>query len=77
MGLTINHKNDVVVASKAGLKFLGHSISKDFAIVDKHTTKSILKKLDWHNTASYKALPLTKSAKVNMDWILLEKYVDV
>ncbi len=51
--LTINPKNDVIVPSKCGLKFLGHSINKDIVAVDKHTTKSVLDKLDWHNAASY------------------------
>jgi len=46
-------------------------------VVDKHTTKNVLNKVDWHNVASYRALPLVKAAKNSMDWILLEKYVDI
>ena len=77
LGLTINPKNDVVAASKTGLKFLGHAITKGYAIVDKHTTKSVLNKLDWHNAASYRSLALVRGAKASVDWILLEKYVDI
>jgi RNA-directed DNA polymerase len=77
LALTINSKNDVVVASRAGLKFLGHNITKGFTEVDKHTTRSVLSKLDWHNAASYKAMPLPETDKRSLDWILLEKYVDV
>lgn len=75
--LTINSKNDVVVAIRAGLKFLGHNITKDIIEVDKHTTRNVLSKLDWHNAASYKALLLSEEDKKGLDWILLEKYVDV
>lgn len=77
LGLTINPKNDFVIASQSGLKFLGHDIVKDFALVDKNTTKSVLSKLVWHNAASYKALPLSQVDKASLDWALLEKYVDV
>jgi hypothetical protein len=76
LGLTINPKNDFVVSSQSGLKFLGHNITKDFAVVDKHTTKSVLSKLDWHNAASYRALLLAATDKASLDWILLEEYVD-
>jgi hypothetical protein len=75
--LTVNPKNDVVVSSHAGLKFLGHAITKDFAVVDKHTTKSVLAKLDWYNAASYRSLPLVKSVKARMDWILLDRSIDI
>lgn len=75
--LTINPKNDAVVASKDGLKFLGHDINRGLVVVDKHTTKSVLSKLDWRNAASYKALWLPETEKIRIDWILLEKDVDI
>lgn len=77
LGLTINPKNDIIVTSKDGLKFLGHTINKDLAVVDTHTTKSVLGKLSWQNAASYKALSLSGADKKSLDWILLENYFDV
>jgi hypothetical protein len=32
---------------------------------------------DWHNIGSYRAMPLVGTAKKQLDWILLEKYVDI
>ena len=46
LSLTINPKNDVVVSAHDGLKFLGHNITLDSVAVDKHTTKSILSKIN-------------------------------
>jgi hypothetical protein len=77
LGLTVNSKNDIVVPSGSGLRFLGHVITSYGAVVDKFTTKSILQKLSWRNAASYRSLALVESEKARMDWILLEKYVDI
>lgn len=75
--LTLNPKNDFVFAANEGLKFLGHAITGNFVTVDKHTTNSIIRKIGWQNASSYRALPLVKAAKDQLDWILLEKYVDI
>lgn len=75
--LSINPKSNVVVPAASGLKFLGHDITRAAVIVDRHTTKRILPKIGWHNVSSYKALALPTEAKNSLDWILLEKYVDM
>jgi hypothetical protein len=76
LSLSLNPKNDVVVPADT-LKFLGHQVDKNEAVVDRHTTASVLRKIDWHNAASYRALPLLNNGKTHLDWILLEKYVDI
>jgi hypothetical protein len=77
LGLTINPRNNVVVATQHGLKFLGHDITHSSVLVDKHTTKSVLGKTNWYNAASYKSLLLAESEKRNLNWILLQKYIDI
>ena len=76
-GLAVNPKNDVVVQARAGLKFLGHAVTKSFTMVDKHTTRSVLAKVSWHNVASYRSLYLVEAARKELDWILLEKDLDL
>jgi RNA-directed DNA polymerase len=71
--LSLNPKNDVIVAAKYGLKFLGHAITENFAVVDRHTTKDIMTKVTTRNISSYQALPLIKSAQARLPWILLEE----
>lgn len=75
--LAINTKNDFIFATAAGLKFLGHEINVRELSVDKTTTKSALNKLNWHNAASYKSLNFDHDTKKRLDWILLEKSVDI
>lgn len=75
--LTVNPKNDIIIPSQYGLKFLGHNITKSYTVVNKHTTRNVLNKLNWRNAPSYKALTLSETDKKRLDWILLEKYVDV
>lgn len=77
LNLTVNPKNDAVIGPPLSLKFLGHAVTEDFAVVDKHTTKSILGKTSRRNISSYRALPLVPEAKNQLDWILLEEYVDI
>lgn len=57
----------------SGLQFLGHSITGTAVVVDWHTTKSILSKVNIDNISSYKALYLEQDAKKSLDWVLLEK----
>ncbi len=73
----INPKNDVVVKSCLGLNFLGHNITEDYIVVDRHTTKHALSRLDWYNASSYKSLSLADSERIRLDWILLEKTFDI
>lgn len=77
LGLSINPKNDIIVSADKGLHFLGHAVTAGFAVVDRHTTTSVLHKVNARNISSYRALPLVKTAKNQLDWILLEKYVDI
>ena len=75
--LTVNVKNDIVIAASHGLKFLGHTIKADSLIVDSYTTNRVVERLSWHNASSYRSLPLAKLARDSLDWILLENYVDI
>jgi len=77
LGLTVNPKNDVVVAALDGLHFLGHRVSGNKAVVDRLTTDRILSKITTRNIASYRALYLENDIRKRLDWILLEKYVDI
>lgn len=77
LGLSINPKNNVVVAARHGLRFLGHTITAMSTVVDDYTTRRVLKRLDSHNASSYRALYLVKEARNSLDWLLLEKYVDI
>lgn len=75
--LVVNPKNTVIVPASSGLKFLGQAVSDTFSVVDKHTTRRVLGRIAPHNTSSYRSLPLVPAAKNQLDWILLEKYVDI
>jgi RNA-directed DNA polymerase len=77
MRLTTNPKNNIVIAANRGLKFLGHIVTADSLVVDAYTTRRVLERIDWHNVSSYRALPLAKEVKDGLDWLLLEKHVDV
>jgi hypothetical protein len=73
LSLKLNPKNDVIVAARNGLKFLGHAITGEFAVVDRHTTRDILLKVTPGNISSYRALPVVKSVRDRWAWILLEE----
>jgi retron-type reverse transcriptase len=73
MNLIVNPKNDIVIAVRQGLKFLGHTVTADSAQVDIYTTRRVLQRVNWHNASSYRALPLVKTAKDGLDWILLNE----
>lgn len=75
--LRINPKNNIVVPSCFGLKFLGHEISDKLSVVDKSTTKAIIRKVNWDNASRYRSLFLQEEAKDCLDWTLLAKYFDV
>ncbi len=77
LNVTINPKNTVVVSAQSGLKFLGQEVSSHFAVVDKHTAARVLDRIEPRNASSCRALPLPDTAKKQLDWILLDKYVDV
>jgi retron-type reverse transcriptase len=74
--LKINPKNNVVVAPPHQLKFLGHDITEEYALVDKHTAHGIMTKISSRNIASYRSLHLVKGVSKQLDWILLER-VDI
>ena len=77
LNLSINPKNDVTVACKDGLKFLGHVINDGTLFVDKNSAKSVLDKVNNHNIASYRSLYLEESARKQLDWLILEKMLDI
>jgi len=77
MNLALNPKNDVIVTAQSGLRFLGHDVTAELSVVDRHTTKSILPKITSKNISSYRSLFLAEPVRKQLDWILLEKYVDI
>lgn len=77
LGLSLNPKNNIVVPAESGLRFLGHEVDHDSAVVDRHTTRAVLSKVDLHNVASYKSLYLPDEAKHQLDWIITEKIFDI
>ncbi len=70
--LSLHKKNDAIVPSESGLKFLGHAITKDFCVVDKATSRAALKRVTPKNLASYKSLKLTKGIEAKLDHKILE-----
>ena len=66
--LAVNPKNDVIVPASAGLHFLGHVVTSSYVVVDRHTTKLVLAKVNSSNIASYKSLLLAKVPKTQLDW---------
>lgn len=77
LGLRLNPKNNVICPVKSGLHFLGHVITSSYVVVDKHTTKSVLGKVNLHNASSYKSLKLVKSAKESINRELVNQILDI
>ena len=73
LGLRINPKNDYIVPARRGLHFLGHAVTSSYIVVDKHTTRAVLRKSRSSNIASYKSLRLAAIPKKQLDWQLLEE----
>jgi retron-type reverse transcriptase len=74
--LTINPKNDAIFAANQPLHFLGHVITREYIIVDRHTTNRALQKANLSNIASYKALKLVKWSKRQLDWQFLDEITE-
>jgi len=78
--LTVNPKNDVIFRTDQPLHFLGHVITDKYVVVDKHTTRTVMEKINLRNVASYKSLKLAKWPKRQIDYLILdeiEKTVDI
>ena len=73
LGLHVNPKNDYIVPARRGLHFLGHAVTSSYIVVDKHTTRSVLRKSRSGNIASYKSLRLAIMPKKQLDWQLLDE----
>lgn len=71
--LPVNPRNDAIFRADQPLHFLGHVITKNYVVTDKHTTKSVMKKVNLTNIASYKSLKLAKWPKREIDWIIAEE----
>ncbi|MCL2451798.1 reverse transcriptase/maturase family protein [Candidatus Saccharibacteria bacterium] len=71
--LAVNPKNDVIIRADQPLHFLGHVITDKYAVVDKHTTRSVMEKVNIRNIASYKSLNLAKWPKRQIDYLLLDE----
>jgi hypothetical protein len=74
--LSLNPKNNIVCRGRDGLHFLGHVITRDYCVVDKHTSKSIIDKLTVWNAASYNSLKLVPQLKEQINRELIEKILD-
>ncbi len=77
LGLSLNPKNDVVVPVSGGLHFLGHVITKEFVVTDRHTSRSALTKVSYHNLASYRALNLAKNVKKQLNWKVIDEISEI
>jgi retron-type reverse transcriptase len=72
LGLSLHQTNDVVVAVKQGLHFLGHVITSKFLVVDKQTSKIAVAKVSIKNVASYRSLLLLEVLHEEINWELLQ-----
>ncbi len=72
LNLSINPKNNIIVKASDGLHFLGHIITSSNLVVDKHTTKAVLSKINARNIASYKSLKLDQPSKNQLDYLMLD-----
>lgn len=68
LNLQVNPKNNVIVSASSGLHFLGHVITGLYTVVDRHTTKAVLRKSSIKSIASYKSLHLAAVPKKQLDW---------
>lgn len=75
--LTISPKSDVIIRADQPLHWLGHVVTDKCAVVDKYTTRSVLRKVNLRNVASYKSLNLAKWPKRELDWRLLDEVFDI
>ena len=73
LGLYIHTRNDVIIPAESGLKFLGHVIMPKYCIVDKTTSKNVLKKISLTNLASYSSLKLAKTVHQQLRWLALDE----
>lgn len=73
LGMNINPKNNIICQARRGLHFLGHVITQQYIVVDKHTTKATLQKSSSRSIASYKSLKLASVPKKQLDWQLLDE----
>ena len=77
LGLPVNPRSNVVVPAAAGLHFLGHAVTSSYAMVDKHTSQTMLARVTSANLPSYQALALAKSLKRELYWRILDENVQI
>ena len=77
LNLTLNPKNNLIVSANRPIHFLGHAITRNYIFTDKHTTRSVLGRVDPTNVASYKSLNLVKASKSTLDHLLLSQISDL
>ena len=63
----------MIVRPDQGLHFLGHAISDQYVLVDRHTTKRALGRVNMRNLVSYKSLKIVELPKRQLDWIVLNE----
>ena len=59
------------------MHFLGHVITKEFVVTDRHTSRSALTKVSYHNLASYRALNLAKNVKKQLNWKVIDEISEI
>jgi retron-type reverse transcriptase len=71
--LRVNPRNDVIATAHTGLHFLGHAITKNWIVVDRHTTQRATERVNLTNIASYQSLKLAKYPKKGLSWTVLDE----
>ena len=73
LGLSLNSKNDVIETVSSGLHFLGHAVTKEYIVTDRHTSRAALAKVNYRNLASYQALHLAKNVRTQLSWKVIDE----
>jgi len=71
LSLSLHGKNDIIISSKNGIKFLGHLIYPDSPLsVDKYMMEKIASNFNYINAASYTNSHLPKRKESLLPWLL-------
>lgn len=73
--LKVNHKNDIIVNARQGIKFLGVKIYPDKILLNKRNLKRINTRLNINNASSYYGIikQYSKNKLKEYSWKLMEK----
>lgn len=68
LSLKVHYKNNVIVRSKHGLKFLGHKIFASGFVMSNKSYNLVYKQLNMINSSSYLGVPLSKKQKMLLEF---------